>query len=238
MNVAGLYSPGKRGLLALLLIVVLLTGSVFLQYSLNETPERKAGEEENALDSAASSILDLLGGIRETVAAVLWSKTHDIYHAYSVDEHSSVALFPYYWLVIKLDPHYVMAYYYTSWMLAYNDRVEDALRMAHEGIANNPSASILYYNLSSIYLFYLKDPLAAQSYIDHAIQLDAADRGSEFYGISYEELRHVIGMILAGETTIPDVHETVESLEEFGDGGCDPETCTDPTHRHHHDHNH
>ena len=64
---------GNRGfvIVTVVLVLILLAGSVLLPYSLDGSGVTQAGWDESSPFDTARSFLDVLGGIRETLAAML-----------------------------------------------------------------------------------------------------------------------------------------------------------------------
>jgi tetratricopeptide (TPR) repeat protein len=188
--------PGDRMVstgMAIAVIVVMLAGAVFVQYSLNSSSASSSGIDQSSPYDTARSVLNLLGGMRQSLAANLWSKTDSIHHGYL---HENVfreqALFPYFWLITRLDPHYTMAYYYASWMLARFGRVNDGYKLALEGLRYNPDSSALQFNLASIYFFFKKDPQKARYHLLKAMELKTDEIDDSDYQTFLEEIDNVI----------------------------------------------
>lgn len=189
------------GVIALLL-VTLLFGAVVLQYSIDNNSSVGAGLSESSPFDTARSVLDLLGGIRQTLAAYMWTKTDEIFHEYlGASISKDQALFPYYWLITKLDPHFVMAYYYASWTLARLGRVDDGFNMALEGLRQNPYSAELQDNLASMYFFFKKDPQKARYHLQKAIDLTSDEQQKAVY----ETMLGTIDMVIEGKKKIPDI---------------------------------
>jgi hypothetical protein len=183
-------------------IVVLLAGAVLLQYSVDSISAREESWKNSAPFDTGRSILDLLGGVRETLAAYFWTKTDTIHHTYfGEDILKEQALYPYFWLITKLDPHYNMAYYFASYMVCRFGKVDQGLNMALEGARYNPDSALLQENLSQIYLYFVQDPKKARYHILKAIQL-TKDPGDKRV---YMRFLSLIDLIMAGKRKIPEV---------------------------------
>jgi hypothetical protein len=188
--------------MVVLLIVVLLSGTVLLQYSLDSSSATERSLKNSTPFDTGRSILDLLGGVRETLAAYFWTKTDVIHHTYyGEDITREQAFYPYFWLITKLDPHFTMAYYYASYMVCWFGKMDLGLNLALEGARNNPDSAILQENLSQIYLFFMKDPKRARDHILKAIQLskDPADT------VTYVKFLSTIDLIITGARKIPKI---------------------------------
>lgn len=194
-------------------VVVLLAGAALLQYSIDGAGASEARWNETSPVETAGSFLDILGGVRETVAAYFWTKTDVVHHRYY---HGNVsreqALYPYYWMITELDPHFVMAYYYASWMLCRFGKVDEGLELALEGLRHNPNSALLQENLASVYLFYAKEPKKARYHLLKAIRLTAEEGERE----TLYTFLSIVDKVLAGERKIPEPapFEEAEKLHE------------------------
>lgn len=204
--------------MVLLLIAVVLAGAVLLQYSLDSAFATKQSWKNSSPLDMGRSILDLLGGVRETLAAYFWTKTDTVFHEhYGADPIRSQSLYPYYWLITRLDTHFIMAYYYASFMLCRFGRVDEGLDLALEGVKYNPDSATLQDNLSQIYLFFKGDPEKARYYCLKAISFER-DEGERAV---LRNFLNLIDTILAGRKPIPKVptsehlRKTSEELEEL-----------------------
>lgn len=192
-------------------VVTLLAGAAFLQYSLDRVTARSDYYEDSAPIETGRSILDVLGGIRQTVGAYLWTKTDDIFHDYlGADPLGEQSLYPYFWLITRLDPHYITPFYFASWMLCRLGKVDEGLSLALEGARQNPKSAVLEDNLAQIYLFFLGDALKAREHELRALQLveDERDR------IIYANRLDLINAVLSGEKPVP-VLERIEKSREI-----------------------
>ncbi|MDY0341503.1 MAG: hypothetical protein RBS17_09885 [Coriobacteriia bacterium] len=131
---------------AILCFVVLLGGQSLTDASVGEFGRTDTGQ---LLGGATSSYLT---GIKRFVAAGLWNRMHPIFHNYyeGVGVSSQLHMLPTIAMVQMLDPQLVQPYYIGAWMLARNDRLEEAITMAEGGIYVNPDAGILYVNLAQL----------------------------------------------------------------------------------------
>ncbi|MHB8893812.1 MAG: hypothetical protein ACYC99_01365 [Candidatus Geothermincolia bacterium] len=183
------------------LVLVLLVAASLVQVSLDHSATARAGWSKSSPFDTGRSVLDVLGGVRQTLAAYFWTKTDNIHHEYyGGDPTREQSLFTYYWLTTRLDPHYTMAYYYASYMLCRFGKTEEGLRLAQEGVANNPDSALLQENLASIYLFFEKDPEKALYHNEKALEL-ATDSGDKR---SFLQLQRVIKRVLSGEIKVPE----------------------------------
>lgn len=185
-----------------LALVVLLAGVVLMQYSIDNTTTAKAGWEDSSPFDAGRSVLDLLGGIRETLAAYFWTKTDEVFHEYlSANIGKEDALYPYYWMITRLDPHFTMPYYFASWTLARLGRVDQGFNLAMEGLRYNPYSANLQENLASMYFFLKKDPKKARYHILKAIELTNDKQQKTVY----RSFLDTVNKVIEGKRKIPDV---------------------------------
>lgn len=188
--------------LTALLIATLIAGAVGLQYSLDSSVERSPGARSSSPYEVGRSVLDVLGGIRESLAAYFWTKTDEVFHVYmGGDFMSEEPLYPYYWMVTRLDPHFTMAYYFASWVLCRMGKVQEGFDLALEGLRYNPTSAVLQENLAALYLFFKKDPRRARYHALKAIQLSKDPDEIE----PYMKFLSIIDLIISGERTIPEM---------------------------------
>jgi hypothetical protein len=102
---------------------------------------------------------EYLGGLRKFVAATLWNRLEPQFHLYGEGEtiDKRLEFLPSMRLVQMLDPQFEQSYYVSSFMLARIGRVPQAMDVAREGIANNPSSGLMRSNYVQILL--LADPV-------------------------------------------------------------------------------
>lgn len=206
-NTTGKARLARVALIALLIAAV-LSGAVWLQYSIDGTSVAKASWSESSFLHTADSLLDVFGGIRETLAAYFWTKTDVVFHEYlGGDVRREEPLYPYYWLITRLDPHFVMAYYFASWMLCRFDQTEEGFELALEGLRNNPNSMIMQKNLAEIYLFFKGDTRKARYHTYKAVQLAEDEEDLEVLAIFLE----LIDKIESGERELPPA--TFEDIE-------------------------
>jgi tetratricopeptide (TPR) repeat protein len=197
--------------MAVVVIVALLAGAVLLQYSIDEGRRTREGWDDSAPFDTTRSFLDLLGGMRESLAASLWLKTDALFHQYfGASIRGEQALFPYFWLITRLDPRFTMAQYYTSWMLARFGRVDQGYDLALEGVRNNPDSALLQSNLALIYFFFKRDPLKARYHMLKALEFSEDEEDRQVYG----NFLKTIDKVIAGEKEIPDP-PPLEASEHF-----------------------
>jgi hypothetical protein len=183
-------------------IVVLLVAASFIQVSLDDSATAHAGWSKSSPLDTGRSVLDVLGGVRQTLAAYMWTKTDTIFHQYlGHNLKHEQPLFPYYWLISRLDPHFTMAVYYASWMLCEFGRVDEGLALALEGVKDNPDSAILQENLANIYLFFKKDPAKARYHGAKAIELSKSKDERDIMQMT----QNLINDIIAGKKKVPKV---------------------------------
>jgi len=215
-------------------IVVLLGGAVALQYSL-EGSRAVSGSTESTPFEAGRSILDVLGGARQSLAAVLWTKTDDLFHSYlGHDLASEDLIIPYFWLITRLDPNFEMPYYFASYTLCTMGKIDEGFDLALEGIRNNPRSYVLQQNLAEIYLYFRRDPEKALYHIDRAIQLaSGSEEEGTFTTAELSAIKGTIEKVLSGEARLPSLADLERLRKEKAIEGC--EDCEDD---HDHDHDH
>jgi predicted Zn-dependent protease len=97
---------------------------------------------------------EYLGGLRKFAAAALWNRLEPQFHQYGggkpIDQR--VEFLPTIRLVQALDPQFEQAYYVSAFMLARLGRMSQALDIAKEGIANNPTSGLMRANYAQLLL--------------------------------------------------------------------------------------
>jgi hypothetical protein len=93
-----------------------------------------------------------LGGMRTFAAAVLWNRLDPLLHGYY--DGTTLAeqrwALPTYQLVTTLDPQFVQAYYEASYNVIAMGDFKEGLRIAREGINNNPQSGLMRANLAQL----------------------------------------------------------------------------------------
>ena len=194
---------GVGAALVVALIVMILAGVVLIQYSLDRA-SAQAGWKDSTPFNASRSILDVLGGVRDSLAAVLWSRTDSIYHGYlGGDISKDVFYIPYQWLITRLNPHFAIAYYYASYILCRLGKVQQGFDLALEGVRNNPDSSELQENLAEIYIFFKRDPTKALYHINKAIRLRNRNGSGYFVTPEYDSIKKMIEGVASGRIKLP-----------------------------------
>ncbi len=182
------------------LIILLVAGGGLLQASLDNSSGSAAGTAQSAPASAGHSLLNILGGVRESLAAYFWTKTDTVFHDYFGGSLAKEKpLFPYYWMITRLDPHFVMPYYYASWMLCEFGHPAEGLALGIEAARYNPDSDDLQENLAEIYLFFMKDPEKALYHSQKALALATSQHDITRPFVS---LQNVINLVLSGQRKI------------------------------------
>ncbi len=213
---------------AVVIVLALLGGAVAIQYSLDGQTTATSWDQSGPFDTVRS-LLDVLGGVRESVAAYFWTKTDNVFHEYlggSVLREQS--LYPYYWLMTRLDPHFVMPYYFASWILCRMGKVDQGFDLALEGLRNNPESWELQYNLASIYLFFKHDPRKARYHTLRAMRLCNDPEQKEVL----ESFLYIVDLVASGKRKIPEVtpFDPAEQVHEEGHQHGEDELCPDCQH--------
>lgn len=139
--------------LSILAIIILSSGMVLDKYAEMSFKNRNT----TITDNNPSALLDILGELRYTAAAILWLKTDYYQHEYEFQGHdyrTNEPIMPLIRLVTILDPHFVQAYDFGAYHLAVNlKKKEESMKYLQEGITNNPDAFELNWEYG--FLLYL-----------------------------------------------------------------------------------
>ena len=127
--------------LSILAIIIISSGIILDKYSEMSFKNRN---NTNTTDNNPSALLDILGELRYTAAAILWLKTDYYQHEYEFQGHdyrTNEPIMPLIRLVTILDPHFVQAYDFGAYHLAVNlKKNKESMKFLQEGITNNPEA--------------------------------------------------------------------------------------------------
>ncbi len=122
---------------SVLFAVMILSGATMDRYAAGMFSER------HSLNSS-SALLDILGEVRYTAAAMLWMKTDYYHHEYEFSGKplsQNEAIMPLIRLITLLDPHFVQAYDFGAYHLAVDlKRHKESMQFLEEGLANNPNS--------------------------------------------------------------------------------------------------
>ena len=148
----------------LLLLVVLLAaqgGADALAPTGGGGPGRSLGRTGDAY----------LSGLRVFAAYTIWNRIEPQFHGYygKLPLKDQKFLMPNLRLVVLLDPQFVQAYYIVPFVLADGGRVNDALDVAREGVANNPRSGLLRMSYAQMLFIFKKDYAAAATQADLAL---------------------------------------------------------------------
>lgn len=144
----------KAPVIALVLALVLALGGQAMTDRL--APDTGGAATGRAVGQAT---LSYVSGLRTFAAAVLWMRLeptlHSFYDGVPLEQQryllSTVAA------VEALDPKLQQPFYIGAWILARNNRTDDALAMAKRGVRENPNAGLLLTNLAEIQMLYADD---------------------------------------------------------------------------------
>jgi hypothetical protein len=132
---------------ALALVAVLLAAQALAAYSAPTETVQSTG----AL--LGNTGFEYLGGLRRFVAAVLWNRLEPQFHQYGQGKVEKRPEFlPTMRIVQLLDPQFEQSYYVAAYVLAELGRTDEALKVAHDGIANNPKSGLMRSNLIQVLL--------------------------------------------------------------------------------------
>lgn len=183
-------------------LVLLLAVAALVQVSLDSSARERPGWDQSSPLDMGRSLLDVLGGIRQSLAAYFWTKADNVFHGYMGHGLGTDGpLYPYYWMITRLDQHFEMPFYYASWMLCRSGRVEEGIKLAQEGVKYNPESGLLQENLAEIYFYYRRDPEKARYHGLKALAL-AKNDDERFMYIPFQK---VIDQVIAGTKKIPKV---------------------------------
>jgi len=138
----GRASALRWWLVALALVIVLLAGQALAASS---APVGSVASTGRVIGQTGFAYL---GGLRTFAAAVLWNRLEPIFHGYygGRDLSRLPEFLPTMRLVQTLDPQFEQVYYNAAWFLYRRGRMDEALKIAREGIANNPRSGLLHAN--------------------------------------------------------------------------------------------
>lgn len=115
-----------------------------------------------------------LSGIRTFVAAVLWNRLDPQFHGYY--GAGSLAdmefMLPTIRLVLLLDPQFEQAYYVAPSVVVQNGHLETGLRLAEQGVEDNPDSGLLRASYAQMLAFHAGDVEEARRQADIAIDGD------------------------------------------------------------------
>ena len=129
----------KRIIILLIFIIIIIVSALRL-----DGYAKKSFDEKYANLAYSSALLDIVGELRYTAAAILWVKI-DIYH----HEHEfrgkeimrNAEILPLFRMVTLLDPHFIQAYDTGAFNLVVDlKKVDEGLAFLREGIRNNPDS--------------------------------------------------------------------------------------------------
>lgn len=153
--------------IALLLIAVISSGIILDGYA------HRAFNEKYS-DNSPSALLDVLGELRYTAAALLWMKVDYYHHEYEFQGKKltqNEPIMPLIRLITLLDPHFVQAYDFGAFHLAVDlKRPEQGMKFLAEGVANNPNSFDLNWEYGFL-LSYSKKYEQALPYLFKAREL-------------------------------------------------------------------
>ena len=141
-------SSARLVAVALMLVVVMFAGQALAAAS------APAGGVASTGRVIGQTGFAYLGGLRTFAAAVLWARLEPLYDGYyegkSVDQLKE--FLPTMRLVQTLDPQLEQVYYNAAWIVARRGRMDEALAIARDGIANNPNSGLLRANYVQLLL--------------------------------------------------------------------------------------
>ena len=155
-------------LLAALLIVIIFSATLLDDYA------DKNFKAKTTVDYSASALLDILGELRYTAAALLWMKTDYYHHEYEFAGkplNINEPIMPLIRLITLLDPHFVQAYDFGAYHLAVNLRMyKESMNFLKEGLTYNPNSFELNWEYGFL-LYMAKNYSEALPYLLKAREL-------------------------------------------------------------------
>lgn len=161
-----------------------------------------------------------LGGLRTFAAAVLWNRLEPQFHEFYATKSlgDMTFLLPSLYLVQRLDPNFVQAYYNAAFILAKRGQWDEAYRVAEDGIANNPTSGLMRANYVQLLLLQDKNANLDKAFAQ-ALQGSSADATYESPDDEFESVavfRTVFS--LAGREDL--VAAAQRRLDELGAAGA------------------
>lgn len=160
-----------------------------------------------------------LGGLRTFAAAVLWGRLETLYDGYyeGTQVKDLNEFLPTMRLVQTLDPQLEQVYYNAAWILARRGRMSEGLKIAREGIANNPNSGLLRANYVQLLIIDDKSGNLNEAY-KHAVfgigpkaRWANADDQYEGYGIFRTVFR-----LKGDQATVDKINALQEQLSSQG----------------------
>jgi hypothetical protein len=148
----------SKPLITVVLIVALLVSLVAVQGIAHAAaPAEPVASTGRLLGSTGFAYL---GGLRIFAAAVLWNRLEPQFDGYYSSERLGQLTFlmPTFYLVQRLNPQFVQAYYNAAFILGMRKQWDEAFRVAREGIANNPDSGLM--RASYVQVLLMKDKKA------------------------------------------------------------------------------
>ena len=139
--------PMRRAIVVGFLLVTLLLGA---QAAANASaPQGPATSTGRAIGQAGFAYL---AGLRTFAAAVLWNRLDPQFHLYyrGVAFKNQIQMLPTLRIIQALDPQFQQAYYNAAFILAERGDFAEAVRVAEEGVRNNPNAGLMKANLVQV----------------------------------------------------------------------------------------
>ncbi len=142
----------SRPLVVVAIVVLLIAALVGIQaVATIAAPEQPVASTGKLLGNTGFAYL---GGLRVFAAAVLWNRLEpqfdEFYQAKKLKDLTF--LMPNLYLVQRLDPTFVQAYYNAAFILGRRGQWDEALRVAKEGIQKNPNSGLMRANYAQLLL--------------------------------------------------------------------------------------
>jgi tetratricopeptide (TPR) repeat protein len=142
----------SKPLVLVAIILVLVAALVGIQSAASASAPQQPVASTGALLGNAG--FAYLGGLRVFAAALIWNRLEPQFDGYyrSKQLQEATFLMPSFYLVQKLDPTFVQAYYNAAFILAMRDQWDEAFQVARDGIANNPNSGLMRANYAQVLL--------------------------------------------------------------------------------------
>ena len=122
--------------------IALLAVIIFSGFNLDKFSEKAFSQRHS--EKSSSALLDILGELRYTAAAVLWMKTDYYHHEFEFSGKNltkNEPIMPLIRMITILDPHFVQAYDFGAYHLAVNlKHYKESMDFLKEGLQNNPNS--------------------------------------------------------------------------------------------------
>lgn len=187
-----------------------------------------AGERSETGRVLGKTGFAFLGGLRTFAAAVIWNRLEPVFHGYydGVSLREQLFALPSMQMVTMLDPQFIQAYYIASFTLMQRGESEEGLRIARQGLENNPDSGLMRANLAQLLMME-----GSAKNMPEMLKLASAGLSDDAYWGSADDLFEGLVIFrsvyaLAGDDEMAD--RLAHAVEELHDSG----QLTDHDHDH------